>query len=245
MSDVPKVLILAGGRGTRLSSVTNGKPKALVNINGIPFLELQLNWLENSGVSEVSILAGHGAKFISEYVAGRKSKKLNITVITEKSELGTGGAILNGVHEYIKAGEPFVVVNGDSMANINLRKFCALGEEKKNYLQIGVQKVDESGDYGFIECDQNQRITFFNEKSLKNKGGWVNIGIYYFPANFIDSTAQYPARFISLENHLIPQWLAEGRLMASYRIEGEFIDIGTPQRLMEFIKMNLTNGAMQ
>ncbi len=240
---MPKVLILAGGRGTRLSSVTNGKPKALVDINGKTFLDLQLHWLENSGVKEVGILAGHGAEFIETFINSRKSK-IVVTVIAEKHELGTGGAILNGASKYLRPDESFVVMNGDSLVDIDLHKFIFFAEQGMMCFQIGVCRVDNAIDYGLIEFDEGKKIIQFKEKSSEKKSGWVNAGIYYFPANFLGPLANCLTRQISLENDLIPQWLTEGRSISAYEIGGNFVDIGTPQRLTRFIEMRSINGVV-
>jgi NDP-sugar pyrophosphorylase family protein len=241
MKDIAKVFVLAGGLGTRLSSITQGTPKALVNINGTPFLELQLNWLEQLGAHEIIILAGYGAEYIKQYLKNRKHSRLTISVIVENRVMGTGGAILNG-SELIGHGEPFVVVNGDSLLDIDLSKFCSFGKQKKNCFVIGVSRVEKSIDYGFIEFDKNLNVISFSEKNSENMDGWVNAGIYYFPANYIDSAASISPISISLENDLIPQWLKSKKLMMVYKVNGGFVDIGTPSRLIKFIERQSVNG---
>ena len=104
------VIILAGGFGTRLSSVLNGLPKPMADINGTPFLELLIQNLIKNGYSNFILSLHYKADLIINYF---KNKNYNLTYVVEPKPLGTGGAVSYIIDKF--SLENFVyVVNGDS-----------------------------------------------------------------------------------------------------------------------------------
>jgi NDP-sugar pyrophosphorylase family protein len=89
------VVILAGGIGSRLGKLTKKRPKALVKINGKPFIYYQLKLLRKKGIKEVVLCIGYLGAQIKKYVGNGKKFNLNVTYSYEKKLLGTGGAIMN------------------------------------------------------------------------------------------------------------------------------------------------------
>jgi NDP-sugar pyrophosphorylase family protein len=114
------VAILAGGYATRIKSISDHVPKSLIEINGKPFLEWQLELLEKNGISRVVLCVSHKAKQIEEYIATRKIGDLEIHFSHDgKSQLGTGGSIVNAL-DLLR--EEFVVIYGDSYLPIDYNK---------------------------------------------------------------------------------------------------------------------------
>ena len=120
---LPTVLILAGGLGTRLKSVVHDRPKALAETAGVPFLLIQLKWLSQQGFQNIVLLTGHQSDQIASYVGDGTSLDVTVKIVCEQAPLGTGGAVINALKE-LTLSEEFVLVNGDSIAEVNLKKFC-------------------------------------------------------------------------------------------------------------------------
>ena len=141
-----EVLILCGGRGTRLKQVWE-KPKILAPIGEYNYLDVMLRALAalNRNIS-ITLATGFMSEYISQYV---ESRKLQLTLLNEDRELGTGGAVLN----FVRQADPkrFTVINGDTLYSHD--DFCRFFEAsivnpKKNV--ISVKKVDQNLRYGSI-----------------------------------------------------------------------------------------------
>jgi NDP-sugar pyrophosphorylase family protein len=110
---IPQAVILLGGKGTRIAAHFPDVPKALVPVNGRPFLEWQLDGLRASGITQVLLAAGHKAEVLEAYLTTRPDDGLEIVLSREPTPLGTGGAV-----KFIEpqlTSDPFLVLNGDSI----------------------------------------------------------------------------------------------------------------------------------
>src|SRR5271169_2564509 len=99
----PDVVILAGGLGKRLSSVTGGVQKVLAKINGQPFLEILIDYIASQGGRRFILCAGHGSEEVEAYFKN-KYKDREIIISKEESPLGTGGAIKQG-SQHVKTNQ--------------------------------------------------------------------------------------------------------------------------------------------
>ena len=232
-SNLPTVLILAGGLGARLKSVIHDRPKALAETAGVPFLEIQLQWLSRHGFKNVVLLTGYKSKQIASYVVNNKISNMTIKIICEQTPLGTGGAVLNALQK-LSLTDQFLLINGDSIAEVDLKYFCEVsGAGNKAVLAVFYQ--EDASRYGIVNFDKDNKIVSFHEKNPHSKSGWVNSGIYYFPKKWFNQTSTNITP-ISLEKDMIPQWLNEGRNLSVFRDLVRFIDIGTPESYNQFRK---------
>jgi len=233
MADLPLVMILVGGLGLRLRSVTGDRPKALAETGGNIFLDIQLQWLATQGSREVVLLTGHRAEEISDFVRDGSQWGLNVCCLQESTPLGTGGALLNAVKE-LKLRKEFLLLNGDSLTEVSLMDFSSEFELEKE-LRIVVVKQDDISLFGNVEFDNSKRLCGFREKSLNTGEGWINSGIYYFPRDWFPDLPD-KIQQSSLELDLIPRWLSESRSIRVFQARGNFIDIGTPSSFKQFQK---------
>ena len=125
---VNQIVILNGGKGSRVKSIASGKPKCLIDINNKPFLYRQLKLIKKNNVKNVVICCGFKSEIIINEIKKKyiKDLKLNIKISTEKKPLGTGGAILNA-YKYLE--DNFFIIYGDSWFKVNFNKVA-----KKIYL---------------------------------------------------------------------------------------------------------------
>jgi D-glycero-alpha-D-manno-heptose 1-phosphate guanylyltransferase len=217
-------IILAGGFGTRLQSVVSTLPKPMAPVNGIPFLNYQLDYLKASGVQQVILSIGYLAdKIISYY--GLTYKGLSITYVMEETPLGTGGGIRLAMEKCTDAS--VLVLNGDSFFDVDLTLFVQQHEQSKAPCSLALRRVEDSSRYGKIETDASNRITSFKEKSNEAQAGTINGGVYLL------DTAVYKANTLSKESFSIEKDFFEKQLsdltLKGFVFDGYFIDIGIPE----------------
>lgn len=121
-----KAMILAAGLGTRLGPLTHDRPKALVEINGTPLLELTLQRLEAAGFDDITINAHHHAPQVLAWVERRRrASNTSLHLSMEASLLDTGGGIV-AARKWLDGDEPFLVHNVDVLSTIPLQRLVAL-----------------------------------------------------------------------------------------------------------------------
>lgn len=231
MGELPHALILAGGLGTRLKRVIGDRPKALAEAAGISFLDIQLKWLARQGIREVVMLTGFRGQQIVSHVGDGANWNMSLQFVQEGQALGTGGAVLNAVEE-LQLKQAFLLLNGDSLTEVDLSDLCRQGHDSC-LAQLVVVHRENTSRYGVVEFNDRHHLLGFREKEDSCVPGWINTGIYYFPAGWFDNTTAklFP---LSLELDLIPEWISGDRAMQVFPVHGDFVDIGTPESLSRF-----------
>lgn len=223
-------LILAGGKGTRLRSVIQDRPKVMADINGKPYLTLLFDQLLRAGVQRVILCTGYMGDYIQNYF-GNHYHDLNIVYSKEPVPLGTGGAIRHAL-PYIQT-DRVLILNGDSYCNVLLQQVV---DSQHTLAQMVLTHLSDSARYGQVLFDDDGYIAQFLEKTMQAIPGWINAGIYVLHKALIESI---PAgQFISLERQIFPQWIQAHKLKG-YFSTAEFLDIGLPEsyaELPDFIK---------
>ena len=218
-------VILCGGLGTRLKDVAKDLPKPMVDIQGRPFLDIIIDYIASFGFKRFILCSGYKADVIAEHYK-KKKDGLEYVFSEEGVPLGTGGAVIQA-RNWINS-EVFLGLNGDSICQIDLKRFLEFHLEKKANVSIALTSIDDSQDYGSIDLNENREITGFNEKSSTPSGcGLINAGIYLFNRRSIDS---FPSnKKLSLEYDVFPSFVEKG--LHGYVDSAQLYDIGTPQRL--------------
>ncbi|MCT7516363.1 nucleotidyltransferase family protein [Aliarcobacter cryaerophilus] len=217
-----KAIILAGGFGKRLQNVVSDVPKPMAEINGKPFLVYLFDYLSLYGITEVLISVYYKAEKIKEYF-DTKYKAINIQYIQESDPLGTGGAIKEAL-KTLKISEKYILVlNGDSLFNIDLYQLEKKTKEKNADIVIALKQMKNYSRYGTVLLD-NDKITDFKEKSFHEEG-YINAGIYCIKKDLFDHIVTEKVFSFEefLEKHI--QTLA---LYSYISNNSYFIDIGVP-----------------
>lgn len=226
-----KVLVLAGGRGTRLQEVLKGLPKPLANINGIPFISFLISKLIAEGYKNFIFSLYFNSEKLIEYLEQERFKLLkgcSIEFCVEAEPLGTGGAI-SFVVSKLRIKGFFLVVNADSLLE---NGYFLVGQSECN--AIGLVKVKNISRYGKVAFDETFMITNFYEKSEISEPGFINAGIYHLHSDLFEN---YTFNKYSLEKEMFPK-LVESRSLKAVLLESSFIDIGVPDDYNKFCLEN-------
>lgn len=238
------IILLAGGLGLRLSSLFPDMPKVMVDVNGKPFLEWILLYLENSGFKDFIISAGYLGEKIEGYFKNR-DVDFRIRFKKEDRPLGTGGAIIF-VSKQINYKD-FLVMNADSLAMLDFNKFVKFYYKEKPDVLIAVKRVNSGNRYGVIKVDRSNRVIAFNEKVKTDCSGkkvFINTGIYLLKNEMLRKFCKRNNFPISFEKDIIPTLIKdnESKIMV-FKTKGDFLDIGTPESYKmgkNFIERNMS-----
>ena len=223
MNDRTDVLILVGGKGTRLRKVVNDRPKPMAIVAGRPFLEWLLLMLRSQGISRVVLCTGYMGQVIETYFGNGNKIGMDIVYAYESVPLGTAGAIRNALNK--TNSERLLVMNGDSYCGLDIDHF------RQEHLRVGARvslwtvTVDDCSRYGAVEISGKNAVLAFREKTQNKQSGLINAGIYLFEREVI---AAIPlGQIVSLETQVFPSLIGQGL----YAVAGgkSFIDIGTPE----------------
>ena len=221
---VKQAVILAGGLGTRLGALTKTTPKPMVLVDGIPFVQYVIGNLKRHGITDILLSIGYLADAFVEYFGDGSKFGVTIEYSIETEPMGTGGAL---VYCKDKLQSQFLVLNGDTMFDINFLDFGLLSKNKGMLGALALRKVEDTSRYGAITL-KNDVIVTFAEKSASGPG-LINGGIYLLNKSILDGLQLKPC---SIESDLFPT-LLENKSLYGCDYDGFFIDIGLPETLAD------------
>jgi NDP-sugar pyrophosphorylase family protein len=217
-----KAIILAGGKGTRLLPYTIVVPKPMLPIGEIPIIEIISKQLSYFGFNEVTVSLGHLSGMIQLFLESKKKEKgfPSFKFFQEDEPLGTSGPI----KAISPIEENFLVINGDILTTLDMRKMFDQHLKEKACLTVGVRLTDYTLPLGSISVDENSNITSFIEKPKVTH--LDNIGAYAYSTKVLDYIN--PGERIDV-NILIDRLLKANEKVMAFRSDGPYywIDIGT------------------
>lgn len=229
-----EAIILAGGFGTRLQHIVSDVPKPMANINGVPFLVFLLKKLQAVGISHVILSTGYLHEKIEHYF-GSDFENVKITYSQETCPLGTGGAIQFALSK--TKTDNILVLNGDTLFDIDFEKFDTFYQEKKTKLIVALRKEKDVSRYGTVQIDENEKIIGFIEKNANSGEGFINGGIYLLNKKLLKNEE---LKTFSFEKEILEKQYLNKDFFA-LPFDSYFIDIGVPKDYaraqMEFPKL--------
>lgn len=220
-----KVVILAAGYGTRLQATFPDTPKALVPVRGKPFIEHQLELLKRGGFREFIVCVGYRARDIKEYCGDGSKWGISIDYSEEEEPQGTGTTLRYALPVL---DEATLAVNGDTYLPADYGAFVEAhrkeAAKQRTIASIGLIPLPPHQGSGRVMLDARGRITDFMEKASDKGEGLVNAGVYMVEQALYEEIPEGPS---SLEQNVFPKLAAKG-LLFGVRLQGSFIDIGTP-----------------
>jgi mannose-1-phosphate guanylyltransferase len=222
-----QALILAGGEGTRLRPLTYTVPKPVLPLAGRPHVAYVIDWLVRHGVDDVVVSCGHLAEGMRRAVA-ELEPGVKIRYAEEPDARGTAGAIRFAED---MLGDRFLVLNGDVLCDLDLTALIEQHRRTGARATIALYPVADPTGYGLIHRHDNGEITEFLEKPSPEQidTDEINAGAYLLERSVLDYIP--PDRAVSIEREVFPELIGDG--LYGIRLEGYWIDIGTPDRYLE------------
>ena len=224
-----KVVILAGGEGTRLRPLTYATPKSMVPVLNRPFLEHTLACLKSCEVNDVILALGYLPESVRSYFGDGSGSGVRLTYVVEDNPLGTGGAVKN-VEQHLDS--TFLVLNGDIFTDIDIADMLAFHRSKGAKVTIALTWVDDPCPFGVVETDSEGMVERFVEKPSPDRvtTHWINAGIYIIEPEVLEHVP--PNTHYMFERGLFPHLLELGEPVCGYSSSGYWLDMGTPQKYL-------------
>jgi D-glycero-alpha-D-manno-heptose 1-phosphate guanylyltransferase len=216
-------VILAGGFGTRLSSVVADRPKVLAEINGRPFLEYLFDQLSAAGIRGAVLCTGYLGQQVQETFGHSYREILQLNYSREMEPLGTGGALRLAASSL--RSDVVLVMNGDSYCHTDLKTFWDRHHSTGAAATLLLARVPDTKRYGSVEVAPDGRVLRFAEKLDESKPGCINAGVYLISSQMLTSIP--PNVPVSLERDVFPAWIDQG--LYGFSGGDRFLDIGTPE----------------
>ena len=227
-----KVVIMAGGKGTRIASVNADVPKPMIPIDGKPILEYQINALAAQGYREIILIIGHLGHVIRDYFSDGSNWNVDITYIEETTPLGTAGALF-----YLKEqiAEDFLLLNGDIIFDVDIQRFLSYHKAQGTMAPILTHPNSHPYDSGIIVADNEGRATNWLHKEdprlwYRNR---VNAGLHMLSPRIF---SLFPAlQKKDLDRDILKPLIAH-RELSVYDSPEYIKDMGTPDRYYSVIE---------
>ena len=236
-----KAVIMAGGQGTRLSSVLKDIPKPMVRISGKPLLEYQIENLKDNKITDIILIIGHLGDVIKDHFKDGSRFGVQISYYVEEKPLGTAGALYY-LKEKLK--DDFILLYGDVFVDINFNRFAEYHKNKGGVATLYTHPNSHPYDSDIVLTDDNSCITAWNHKNsvrVEDYKNQVNAGVYVFSPTILEEITENTK--IDLEKQIIASYIEKG-LVYSYLCSEYVKDIGTPDRLTK-VELDYTNGVCQ
>lgn len=227
-----KVVIMAGGKGTRIAQVNATVPKPMIPIEGKPILEYQIETLKKQGYTDIILIVGHMGNVIQKYFGDGSAFGVQISYIVEEQPLGTAGAL------YFLKDEiqnDFLLLNGDIIFDVNIQKFLEYHCKQGTVATILTHPNSHPYDSGIIIADEKKRVINWLHKEderlwYKNR---VNAGLHMLSPRIFDLFTE--VKKCDLDRDILKP-LIKDRELSVYDSPEYIKDMGTPDRYYAVIE---------
>lgn len=228
-----KVVIMAGGKGTRISSVVKDVPKPMIRIGEKPILEHEILCLKEQGYKDFILTVSHLGDQIIDYFKDGSKLGVHIEYYFEKEPLGNAGALFE-IKD--KLTEDFLLLNADSMFDIDFNRFVEYHKSKGGLATLFTHPNSHPYDSGLIFVDKNNCVTKWLNKEderpayYKNR---VNAGLHIISPKLLEHRPDTPK--VDLDRQILKPLAGQGKMFA-YDSPEYVKDMGTPDRLNKVIE---------
>lgn len=228
-----QAVILAGGKGERMGSLTEHTPKPMLKIGGLPILAHQIELFSQYGIKNIVLLTHYLSEVIEKYFKNGEVFGVKITYFKEKKPLGTTGG-LKEIENGLK--KDFILLYGDVMLDMDIKQLLNFHRKKKSTCTLVLHPNDHPQDSDLVEIDENQRIVAFHPKPRpENKylHNLVSAGLYIISPKIL----KYIEKGVKADfgKDLFPKIVKKERLYGY--VTAEYLkDMGTPKRFAEVKK---------
>tara|TARA_B110000003_G_scaffold64401_1_gene65061 strand:- start:2975 stop:4027 length:1053 start_codon:yes stop_codon:yes gene_type:complete len=214
-------VIMAGGRGKRLSPLTDNVPKPMLMLGNKPIIEHNIDRLIKFGISKIYISLNYLGQQIEDYFGDGSKKGIEIVYVREKDNLGTAGAL--SLINDIKS-KHLLLLNGDLLTNVNFEEMYSCAIENHADFVVASKDYKINVPYAIFESEN------FNIKSFKEKPTYTyysNAGVYIFKSSLIEKIPKN--KFFDITD-LIVELISNNYKLMHIPINGYWVDIGNPDQ---------------
>ena len=230
-----KTVIMAGGKGTRISSLFSDIPKPMIRIDGVPVLEREIECLVSQGFDDIIITVSHLGKVIMDYfgdgsgvspVTG-KPFRAHISYYFEKTPLGNGGALFK-IKDQLT--DEFLLLNADAVFDVNFKRFVEAHHKMGGLVTLFVHSNSHPYDSGLLITDKNGAVVQWLAKEDKRPPWYFNIvnaGLHVMNKKVLDHIVETPK--VDLDRQILKPLAGTGKMFV-YNSPEYVEDMGTPER---------------
>lgn len=230
-----KTVIMAGGKGTRISSLFSDIPKPMIPIDGVPVLEREIECLVSQGFDDIIITVSHLGQMIMDYfgdgsgvspVTG-KPFHAYISYYYEKTPLGNGGALFK-IKDQLT--DEFLLLNADAVFDVNFKRFVKAHHEMGGLVTLFVHSNSHPYDSGLLITDKNGAVVQWLAKEDKRPQWYFNIvnaGLHVMNKKVLDHPVE--TRKVDLDRQILKPLAGTGKMFI-YNSPEYVEDMGTPER---------------
>ena len=225
-----QAIVLVGGEGTRLRPLTESVPKPALTLVDRPFLAYMVEWLAGHGVTEVVLACGFLPDVLREVLGDGERAGARLRYVVEPEPRGTAGAIRFAAEALGEdLDDRFLALNGDVLTDLDLTALLRAHEERGARATLGLHPVEDSSAYGLVSTGPGGEVLEFLEKTGERAPGEINAGMYVLERSVLDWIA--PGENVSIERDVFPRLVGDG--LHGLRLDGYWMDIGTPERYLQ------------
>jgi len=225
-----KAVILAGGRGERMGSLTEQTPKPMLKIGGLPLLTHQIELFRKYGIKNIVLLTCYLSEIIEKHFKDGSKFGVKISYFKENRPLGTTGG-LKEIENKLK--KDFILLYGDVMLDMDIKRLLAFHRKKKSACTLVLHPNDHPQDSDLVEIDENQRIIAFHPKPRpenKHLRNLVNAGLYVISPKILKDIKR--GAKADFGKDVFPK-IVKKETLCGYITPEYLKDMGTPGRLKE------------
>lgn len=235
------VVIMAGGKGTRIQEINSEVPKPMIPVLGKPILQYQIESLQKQGIKDIVLVIGYLGNVIKNYFADGSKFGVKIKYIEEKEPLGTAGSLY-----YLKNSlkeEDFLLICGDLIFDIDVMRFYKAHKAKNGIATLFTHPNSHPYDSGIIIADEEGKVLNWLHKEDERK--WyrnrVNAGLHFLSSEIFKKFTEL--KRVDLDRDILKPLISEGSLYV-YDSPEYVKDMGTPDRYFSVIE-DIRSGKVQ
>jgi len=216
-SDEVRVVVLAGGMGTRLRPYTAVLPKPLMPVGDLPILEIIVRQLRRNGFRRITLAVGHLSSLVQAYFGDGSRWDVRLDYLVEDSPLGTAGPLATVRDEE----STYLVMNGDVLTTLPYAEVVERHKKSENAATVAVCTRDVGVNLGVVEVDSTDRITAYREKPVLTYS--ASMGVYVLDRASLDRIEEGTPLDMP---DLLRAMMGDGKRVGAYRFDGYWRDIG-------------------
>ncbi|MDP8937920.1 MAG: mannose-1-phosphate guanyltransferase [Actinomycetota bacterium] len=219
-----KAVIMAGGEGTRLRPLTSNQPKPLMPLANRPMMEHVVRLLKEHGFDDIVVTLAFLPQSIRTYFGDGSEFGVRMVYATEETPLGTAGSVRNARDELT---EPFLVISGDVLTDIDLSEVVRFHEERGAMATLALKSMENPLEFGIVITRDDGSIERFLEKPTWGQvfSDTVNTGIYVCNPDIFDYIPEHQQ--VDFSSDVFPRLLADAKPLYGFIADGYWEDVGT------------------